>query len=130
MTTGLVQYPRLRATRQTTHVRRAATTPRRAANAGPSPRRHPGPKHPWGTLSGLALFTGAVRVLNRRPRDARVVGTLSLVSVLATVGGWLAFQHVVAHGEIDVTGSVRIQRTQPLDGETNRSLTFLLDAPP
>ncbi|MGX7757589.1 hypothetical protein ACWQ06_02845 [Streptomyces angustmyceticus] len=83
----------------------------------------------WGTLSGLALLTAAARVLNRRPRDARVVGALSLVSVLATVGGWLAFQHVVAHGEVDVTGAVRIQGTQPLDRETNRSLTLLLDAP-
>ncbi|MFI0709532.1 hypothetical protein ACH4SK_02530 [Streptomyces inhibens] len=83
----------------------------------------------WGTLAGLSLVTAAARVLNRRPRDARVVGMLSLVSVLATVGGWLAFQSVRTHGEIDVTGQVRTQGTQPLDDAAHHSLTLLLDAP-
>ncbi|MFJ9853795.1 hypothetical protein [Streptomyces sp. NPDC101150] len=81
----------------------------------------------WGTLAALSVATAAARVLNRRPRGARVVGALSLVSVLATVGAWLAFQSVATHGEIDVTGQVRTRGTQPLDDTAHRSLSFLLD---
>ncbi|MFG2209191.1 hypothetical protein [Streptomyces sp. NPDC048638] len=82
----------------------------------------------WGVLAGLAVATAAARVLNRRPRDARVVGALSLVSVLAAVGAWLAFQNVLTHGEIDVTGQIHTEGTQPLDDTTHRSLSLLLDA--
>ncbi|MFG2289939.1 hypothetical protein ACGFOU_28185 [Streptomyces sp. NPDC048595] len=82
----------------------------------------------WGTLAALSLGTAAARVLGRRPRDARVVGVLSLVSVLATVGGWLAFRHVSTHGEIDVTGQVRTEGGQPLDGTGHRTLALRLDA--
>ncbi|MEU9119339.1 hypothetical protein AB0C96_05670 [Streptomyces sp. NPDC048506] len=81
----------------------------------------------WGTLAGLSLVTAAARVLNRRPRDARVVGILSLVSVLATVGGWLAFGNVLTHGEVEVTGRVRTEGTQPLDDGTHPTLTLRLD---
>lgn len=83
----------------------------------------------WGALVALSLGTATARVLARRPRDARVVGTLSLVSVLATVGGWLAFQNVLTHGEIDVTGQVRTEGEQPLDDAAHRTLTLRLDAP-
>ncbi|GAU69409.1 hypothetical protein SSP35_12_00570 [Streptomyces sp. NBRC 110611] len=90
-----------------------------------------GPAHQyvlWGTLAGLSLISAAARVLNRKPRDARVVGVLSLVSVLTTVGGWLAFQNVLTHGEVDVTGRVRMEGTQPLDDVAHRTLTLRLDA--
>lgn len=83
----------------------------------------------WGALAALSLFTAAARVLDRRRRDARVGGVLSLISVLATVGGWLAFQSVLTHGEIDVTGQVRAEGTQPLDSAAHRTLTLRLDAP-
>ncbi|QHC25967.1 hypothetical protein [Streptomyces sp. GS7] len=82
----------------------------------------------WGVLAALSLATAAARVLIRRPRGARVVAALSLVSVLATVGGWLAFRSVVLHGEIDVTGKVTSQGAQPLDAAAHRTLTLDLDA--
>ncbi|UQA93608.1 hypothetical protein [Streptomyces halobius] len=82
----------------------------------------------WFVLAGLSLVTAAARVLLRRPRDIRVVGALSLISVLATVGGWLAFQNIQAHGEIDVTGEVRTEGKQPLDDGANDTLTLRLDA--
>ncbi|MFI9047956.1 hypothetical protein [Streptomyces sp. NPDC053427] len=82
----------------------------------------------WGTLAGLSVATAAARVLNRKPLGARVVGALSLVSLLATVGAWLAFQSVLTHGEIDVTGQVRTRGTQPLDDAAHRTVSFLLDA--
>ncbi|MEU9112249.1 hypothetical protein AB0D04_10735 [Streptomyces sp. NPDC048483] len=82
----------------------------------------------WGVLAALSVGTAAARVLNRRPRGATVVGALSLVSVLATVGAWLAFQSVRTHGEIDVTGQVRTEGSQPLDADAHRTLALLLDA--
>ncbi|GAB7033869.1 hypothetical protein AB0G35_26630 [Streptomyces sp. NPDC021749] len=82
----------------------------------------------WGLLTGLSVLTAAARVLDRSPRDARLAGVLSLVSVLATVGGWLAFQSVRTHGEIDVTGQVRAEGSQPLDDAAHRTLTLRLDA--
>ncbi|MFE3769943.1 hypothetical protein [Streptomyces sp. NPDC059122] len=48
----------------------------------------------WYVLCGLSLVTAVARVLIRWPRDTRVVVALSLVSVLATVAGWLVFQSV------------------------------------
>ncbi|MFG2227489.1 hypothetical protein [Streptomyces sp. NPDC048644] len=77
-------------------------------------------------LAGIALATAAVRVLIRRPPGAGFVGALSLISVLATVGGWLAFQHSASHADIDVTGQVSTEGTQPLDDAGNRSLIFTL----
>lgn len=93
------------------------------------PEGPPGQYALWFVLAGLSLVTAAARVLLRRPRDARVVGALSLVSVLTTVGGWLAFQNIEAHGEIDVTGQVRTEGRQPLDDGANDALTLRLDAP-
>ena len=81
----------------------------------------------WGALVALSLATAAARVLVQRPRDARIVATLSLVSVLATVGGWLAFRHVVTHGELDVTGKITVQGRQPLDDTAHRTLTLRLE---
>ncbi|ARF56923.1 hypothetical protein [Streptomyces gilvosporeus] len=90
----------------------------------------------WGTLAGLSVATAAARVLHAKPRHGnaksqyvRVVGVLSLVSVLATVGAWLAFRDVVAHGEVDVTGQVHTRGVQPLDDTGHRTLSLLLDAP-
>ncbi|MCB5908226.1 hypothetical protein [Streptomyces pinistramenti] len=77
-------------------------------------------------LAGVALVTAAVRVLIRRSSGVGFVGALSLVSVLATVGGWLAFQHGAAHADIDVTGQVVTAGTQPLDDAGNRSLVLTL----
>ncbi|KIZ13636.1 hypothetical protein [Streptomyces natalensis] len=90
----------------------------------------------WGTLAGLSVASAAARVLHGKPqqgtadsRHVRVVGILSLFSVLATVGAWLAFQHVVTHGEVDVTGQVHTRGVQPLDDTGHRTLSLLLDAP-
>ncbi|MER6307704.1 hypothetical protein [Streptomyces sp. NPDC001657] len=58
------------------------------------PERPAGQYVLWFVLCGLSLVTAAARVLIRRPRDARVVAALSLVSVLATVAGWLVFPNV------------------------------------
>ncbi|KPC66257.1 hypothetical protein [Streptomyces chattanoogensis] len=82
----------------------------------------------WGALAVLSVGTAAARMLNRSPRGARVVGVLSLVSVLAAVGAWLAFQNVRTHGEIDVTGQVHTEGSQPLDDSAHRTLTLRLDA--
>ncbi|AIA05272.1 hypothetical protein ACFU90_24190 [Streptomyces noursei] len=83
----------------------------------------------WGALITVSLATAAGRVLVQRPADARIVAALSLVSVLTTVGGYLAFRNVVTHGEVDVTGKVTTRGGQPLDATTHRSITLSLDAP-
>ncbi|MEK2476382.1 MULTISPECIES: hypothetical protein [Streptomyces] len=70
----------------------------------------------WGALVAVALGTAAARVLVQRPRDARIVATLSLVSVLATVGAWLAFRDVATHGEIDATGKITSKAPDLVDG--------------
>ncbi|MEW1656933.1 hypothetical protein [Streptomyces sp. NPDC093707] len=83
----------------------------------------------WGILIALALATAAARVLVQRPRDARIVAALSLVSVLATVGGWLAFRSVATHGEIDVTGKVAPLAQRSLTNGARYTLTLDIDAP-
>lgn len=80
----------------------------------------------WALLAALSLVTAAARVLVRATRGVGVTGALSLVSVLATVGGWLVFQNVRAHGEIDVTGQIRTEGRQPLNATDNRSLVLRL----
>ncbi|MFD7105909.1 hypothetical protein ACFVTP_27620 [Streptomyces celluloflavus] len=83
----------------------------------------------WGSLAGVALATAVIRVLIRKPRHTSVIAALSLVSVLSTVGGWLAFQDAVAHREIDVTGQLRLEGRQPLDGGPHNALTLRLGEP-
>ncbi|MEU3713742.1 hypothetical protein [Streptomyces catenulae] len=74
----------------------------------------------------LAVAAGAVRVLIRRTPSVAAVGALSLVSVLATVGGWLSFQYAAAHADIDVTGQVQVAGGKlPLTGRDN-TVTFAL----
>ncbi|MFF9477971.1 hypothetical protein [Streptomyces sp. NPDC014733] len=77
------------------------------------------------TLAVLAVAAGAVRVLIRKTPSVAAVGALSLVSVLATVGGWLSFQYAAAHADIDVTGQVRTTGDLPLTGR-NHTVTFTL----
>ncbi|WP_274913937.1 hypothetical protein [Streptomyces sp. WZ-12] len=81
----------------------------------------------WAVLVALSLATAAARVLVQRPRDARIVAALSLVSVLASVGGWLAFRNVATHGELDVTGKITLQGRQPLDDTAHRTVTLRLE---
>ncbi|KUL47324.1 hypothetical protein ADL22_10320 [Streptomyces sp. NRRL F-4489] len=83
----------------------------------------------WGALTAVSLGTGAARVLVRRPGDARLVAVLSLASVLATVGGWLAFRDVATHGEIDVTGKVSPQGRRTLANGEHTTLTLRIPAP-
>lgn len=77
------------------------------------------------TLAVLAVAAGAVRVLIRKTPSVAAVGALSLVSVLATVGGWLSFQYAAAHADVDVTGQVRRAGTLPLTGR-DHTVTFTL----
>ncbi|WP_369358137.1 hypothetical protein [Streptomyces sp. cg2] len=70
----------------------------------------------WGALVAVSLGTATARVLVQRPRDARIVATLSLASLLATVGGWLAFRDVVTHGEIDAAGKITAAARDLPDG--------------
>ncbi|WP_438486474.1 hypothetical protein [Streptomyces sp. S186] len=70
----------------------------------------------WGTLVAVSVGAATARVLVQRPRGARIVAALSLASLLATVGGWLAFRDVVAHGEIDATGKITTAARDLPDG--------------
>ncbi|WP_399087139.1 hypothetical protein ACGH2B_09940 [Streptomyces sp. BBFR2] len=76
-------------------------------------------------LAALAVAAAAVRVLIRKTPSVAAVGALSLVSVLATVGGWLSFRYAAAHADIDVTGQVRRVGTLPLAGRAH-TLDFTL----
>ncbi|MCK7627760.1 hypothetical protein MUU72_32490 [Streptomyces sp. RS10V-4] len=83
----------------------------------------------WGTLTAVSLGTATARVLVRRPDDARRAAVLSLASVLATVGGWLAFRDVATHGEIDATGTVTPQVRRSLADGAHVTLTLHTTAP-
>ncbi|MFD9813824.1 hypothetical protein [Streptomyces sp. NPDC059080] len=77
------------------------------------------------TLAVLAVAAGAVRVLIRKTPSVAAVGALSLVSVLATVGGWLSFQYASTHADVDVTGQVQRAGTLPLTGR-DHTVAFTL----
>ncbi|GAA3165027.1 MULTISPECIES: hypothetical protein [Streptomyces] len=76
-------------------------------------------------LAVLAVAAGAVRVLIRKTPSVAAVGALSLVSVLATVGGWLAFRYAAAHADVEVTGQVQRHGSLPLTSRDN-TVTFTL----
>ncbi|MFE3650351.1 hypothetical protein [Streptomyces sp. NPDC059122] len=83
----------------------------------------------WGILAAVSLGTATGRVLVQRPADARIVAALSLVSVLSTVGGYLAFRNVVTHGEIDVTGQITPPVKRALSNGTHFTLSLDVATP-
>ncbi|MGG2465825.1 hypothetical protein ACO0M4_39710 [Streptomyces sp. RGM 3693] len=83
----------------------------------------------WGVLAAVSLGTATGRVLIQRPAVTRVVAALSLVSVLATVGGYLAFRNVVTHGEIDVTGRITPPVQRALSNGSHVTLSLDIATP-